>query len=159
MLHAHIHGTVHTWQLSALSTSSIVGRDEEDGRKLQAGIQIAIDKGVLEEHPAVRVSGIGCPGVVVVVGLFQSDWCPERFRPMPVQVEPIARIEVMGKSADQVVEEVLQQVGNASGGKAGKVPLNLATNCVVCLYVCVLTLEMAKGVEVPIDGTLWSCGS
>jgi len=34
-------------------TSSIIARDEEDGRKLQAGIQIAIDKGVLEAQPPV----------------------------------------------------------------------------------------------------------
>ena len=40
---------------------------------------------------------------------------------MSVQVEPITRIEVMGKSADQVVEEVLQNVGSGSGGTAGKV--------------------------------------
>ena len=46
---------LRNWQLSALYTSSIVGRDEEDGRKLQAGIQIAIDKGVLEAQPPVRV--------------------------------------------------------------------------------------------------------
>ena len=40
-------------QLSAAHTQSIVGRDEEDGEKLQAGIQIAIDKGVLEAQPQV----------------------------------------------------------------------------------------------------------
>jgi len=37
------------------------------------------------------------------------------------QVEPITRIEVMGKSADQVVEEVLKKVGTSSGDKTGKV--------------------------------------
>ena len=42
-------------QLSAMYTSGITARDEEDGRKLQAGIQIAIEKGVLEAQPAVRV--------------------------------------------------------------------------------------------------------
>ena len=50
------------WQLSALYTRSIVGRDEEDGRKLQAGIQIAIDKGVLEAQPAVRALVVGTEG-------------------------------------------------------------------------------------------------
>lgn len=40
-------------QLSVAHTESIVGRDEEDGRKLQAGIQIAVDKGVLEAQPQV----------------------------------------------------------------------------------------------------------
>ena len=38
-----------------------------------------------------------------------------------VQVEPITRIEVMGKSADQVVEEVLKKVDSSSGDKTGKV--------------------------------------
>ena len=38
-----------------------------------------------------------------------------------LQVEPITRIEVMGKSADQVVEEVLEKVGTSSGDKTGKV--------------------------------------
>ena len=38
-----------------------------------------------------------------------------------LQVEPITRIEVMGKSADQVVEEVLKKVGTSSGDKTGKV--------------------------------------
>jgi len=74
-------------ELSALYTSSIVGRDEEDGRKLQAGIQIAIDKGVLEAQPPV---------------------------------EPITRIDVMGKSADEVVEEVVGKLGKPSAGNAGK---------------------------------------
>ena len=36
-------------------------------------------------------------------------------------MEPIARIEVMGKSADQVVEEVLSKLGKPSAAKAGKV--------------------------------------
>ena len=55
-----------------------------------------------------------------------------------MQVEPITRIEVMGKSADQVVEEVLRKVGNASGGKAGKVPLNFPDSNQ--LRLCVSTL-------------------
>ena len=60
-------------------------------------------------------------GCCVVQGPLQSYACSARFGAMRVQVEPIARIEVMGKSADQVVEEVLQKLGTTSGGKAGKV--------------------------------------
>ena len=36
-------------------------------------------------------------------------------------MEPITRIEVMGKSADEVVEEVVGKLGKSSAGKAGKV--------------------------------------
>lgn len=36
-------------------------------------------------------------------------------------MEPITTIEVMGKSADQVVEEVVKKVGDCSGDTVGKV--------------------------------------
>ena len=36
-------------------------------------------------------------------------------------MEPITRIEVMGKSADEVVEEVVGKLGKSSAGNAGKV--------------------------------------
>ena len=36
-------------------------------------------------------------------------------------MEPITRIDVMGKSADEVVEEVVGKLGKPSAGKAGKV--------------------------------------
>ena len=36
-------------------------------------------------------------------------------------MEPITRIDVMGKSADEVVEEVVGKLGKPSAGNAGKV--------------------------------------
>ena len=36
-------------------------------------------------------------------------------------MEPITRIDVMGKSADEVVEEVVGKLGKSSAGNAGKV--------------------------------------
>merc|ERR1712232_1525697 len=58
----------------------IMARDDEDGVKLQKGIQIAIDKGVL---------------------------------PANVEVEPITKVSVSGKTADQVADEIIKSLGDA----------------------------------------------
>lgn len=58
----------------------IMQRDHEDGDKLQKGIQIAIDKGVLAAD---------------------------------IQVEPILKVTVSGKSADEVADEIIAALGDA----------------------------------------------
>eukprot|EP00931_Biecheleriopsis_adriatica_P090342 TRINITY_DN64343_c0_g1_i1.p1 TRINITY_DN64343_c0_g1~~TRINITY_DN64343_c0_g1_i1.p1 ORF type:complete len:308 (+),score=85.74 TRINITY_DN64343_c0_g1_i1:110-1033(+) len=58
----------------------IVARDNEDGDKLQKGIQLAIDKKVL---------------------------------PADIAVEPITKVQVTGKSADQVADEIIAALGDA----------------------------------------------
>ena len=40
-------------------------------------------------------------------------------------MEPITRIDVMGKSADEVVKEIVGKLGKPSVGKAGKVGIGL----------------------------------
>jgi hypothetical protein len=63
------------WKLNEL-----LGRDQEDGEKLQKGIDLAIDKGVLEED---------------------------------VQVEPITKVNVTGRSPDAVAQEIKAILGDA----------------------------------------------
>jgi len=67
-------------QVSERLKNEIMKRDEEDGVKLQSGIQVAIDKGVL---------------------------------PANVEVEPIVKVSVSGKSADQVADEIIEKLGDA----------------------------------------------
>ena len=43
--------------------------------------------------------------------------------PIDRQVEPITWIHVMGKSADEVVNEVLEKIKETASGKGGKVTL------------------------------------
>lgn len=58
----------------------IIARDNEDGDKLQKGIQLALDKKVL---------------------------------PADITVEPITKVCVSGKSADQVADEIIAALGDA----------------------------------------------
>ena len=70
--------------LAQNQTDAIVQRDAEDDEKLAAGIQIAVDKGVL---------------------------------PANVDVEPTVQVDVTGKTADQVADEIISHLGDMSSGK------------------------------------------
>lgn len=66
--------------LSATSTRDILQRDAEDAEKLQKGIMLAVDKGVI---------------------------------PSDVRVEPVCKVQVTGKTAEQVADEIIQGLGGA----------------------------------------------
>ncbi len=66
--------------LSATSTRDILQRDAEDAEKLQKGILLAVDKGVI---------------------------------PSDVRVEPVCKVQVTGKTAEQVADEIIQGLGGA----------------------------------------------
>jgi hypothetical protein len=68
--------------LAQKTTEGIVNRDNEDGEKLQKGIDIAVAKGVL---------------------------------PGDVTVESTNQIDVTGKTADQVADEIISHLGNIDG--------------------------------------------
>ena len=63
-------------------------------------------------------------------------------------MEPITRIDVMGKSADEVVEEVLGKLGKPSAGKAGKVcsVTRMCRKHGYCVHTLVLRLHACVGV-------------
>eukprot|EP00472_Partenskyella_glossopodia_P013977 CAMPEP_0197525886 /NCGR_PEP_ID=MMETSP1318-20131121/15062_1 /TAXON_ID=552666 /ORGANISM="Partenskyella glossopodia, Strain RCC365" /LENGTH=371 /DNA_ID=CAMNT_0043079717 /DNA_START=239 /DNA_END=1354 /DNA_ORIENTATION=+ len=65
-------------KVAKAQTTSILRRDKEDGEKLQQGIQLAIDKGVI---------------------------------PAKINVEPICKIYVTGKSAESVADEIIKKIG------------------------------------------------
>mmetsp|Transcript_12934 Transcript_12934/g.25314 ORF Transcript_12934/g.25314 Transcript_12934/m.25314 type:complete len:624 (-) Transcript_12934:165-2036(-) len=81
-------------QLAELTTKEIKNRDEEDGKKLKEGIQLAIDKNVL---------------------------------PNDKEDADTIMVDVMGKTAEEVADEIVEKLGDAP--KSG----------------CVMTLEGLSG--------------
>jgi cytidylate kinase len=76
-------------EVSVTKTNEIMARDQEDADKLAAGVQLAVDKGVLLADPPV---------------------------------EPTRTIDVLGKTAEQVADEIIAGLGDA-----------VATGCVMIL--------------------------
>ena len=67
--------------LASAETKDILARDQEDADKLAAGVQLAVDKGVLSADPPV---------------------------------EPTTQIDVLGKSPDEVAEEIINKLGESA---------------------------------------------
>lgn len=70
-------------QFSKAEADGIIKRDAEDDEKLAAGIQIALEKGVISK-----------------------DYVPEEY----------INVDVMGKTADQVADEIISKCGDTSAG-------------------------------------------
>merc|ERR1719281_1334232 len=68
-------------KVSVTEMNEIMTRDQEDADKLAAGVQLAVDKGVLEAEPPV---------------------------------EPTRKIDVLGRSAEQVADEIVAGLGGAA---------------------------------------------
>ncbi len=80
---AMLRGDAAFGSLADAEAAAILQRDKEDGEKLEAGIALAVEKGVID-----------------------ASFEPERY----------IAVDVLGKSADQVADEIIAQCGELAHG-------------------------------------------